>query len=308
MSQVRLYEHTQIGWIVLAASLLPALALVPLAFVPGASALVITVLILVVLTAALFGSLTVRVDENYVSWRFGIGLLRHKLDLGLVHAFGMVENPWYYGWGIRWYPGGKLYNVSGNAAVELVLRDGGRVRVGTDEPQALCEALRARLGDPLPLDSLPSLARKNRRKALILVLLVVATLVGGLVALMSVQARPAEVTVTADAVRIQSLFYGTTLVAGELRRIELVTQLPRIRMRTNGYTNAGTLRGWFHLDQLGKGRLFVEMSSPPFVLIHLDDGFVAVNFSDPSRTLQLFGDLGRSFPGMTALAPRDAIR
>jgi hypothetical protein len=37
-----------------------------------------------------------------------------------------------------------LFNVSGLDAVEVELVDGKRIRIGTDEPQALVAAIRAR--------------------------------------------------------------------------------------------------------------------------------------------------------------------
>ncbi len=49
----------------------------------------------------------------------------------------------YGGWGVRSGRGGKAYNVSGNRGVQLVLRDGRRVLVGSRRPEDLLEAMRA---------------------------------------------------------------------------------------------------------------------------------------------------------------------
>ena len=54
-----------------------------------------------------------------------------------------VRNEWHYGWGIRFTAFGWLFNVSGLDAVELALDSGKRVRIGTDEPRRLAEAVRA---------------------------------------------------------------------------------------------------------------------------------------------------------------------
>ena len=79
--------------------------------------------------------------------------------------------------------------------------------------------------------------------------------------------------------------------------------LPRIRVRTNGYAAGGTLRGWFALDQLGQGKLFVEARQPPYIGIFLKDGFVIVNFGDPAETRRLFDAIRRLLPNKTD-APR----
>jgi hypothetical protein len=140
MNSVKPYEHTQMGWVILVASLLPVLALLPLAMSGVPPTVVLAILGLMLVIATLFASLTVGVDARAITLKFGIGVFRRRIDLAEVRAFGEVDNPWYWGWGIRWYPGGKLYNVSGSTAVELELRNKRRVRVGTDEPQALCAA------------------------------------------------------------------------------------------------------------------------------------------------------------------------
>jgi hypothetical protein len=51
----------------------------------------------------------------------------------------------FYGWGIRWIPGGWLWNVSGLDGVELVLVNNRRFRVGTDEPEQLAAAIQGAL-------------------------------------------------------------------------------------------------------------------------------------------------------------------
>jgi hypothetical protein len=48
-----------------------------------------------------------------------------------------VKNHWYYGWGIRFWPGMTIFNVSGFDAVEITMQNGRRYRIGTDEPAQL---------------------------------------------------------------------------------------------------------------------------------------------------------------------------
>ncbi len=48
--------------------------------------------------------------------------------------------------GIRWAGKGRMaYNVSGNKGVEIALADGHSVMVGSQRPDELAEAIRARL-------------------------------------------------------------------------------------------------------------------------------------------------------------------
>ena len=97
------------------------------------------------LASALFGTLTVIVDESSVQVRFGpVSLLRERISMADVTHARAVRNSPLYGWGMRYIPHGRLWNVWGLDAVELQLRNGTRFRIGTNEPQALLRALRAR--------------------------------------------------------------------------------------------------------------------------------------------------------------------
>lgn len=46
------------------------------------------------------------------------------------------------GWGVRIARTGKAYNVTGNLGVQLVFRDGKRLLLGTQRPEALATAIR----------------------------------------------------------------------------------------------------------------------------------------------------------------------
>ena len=135
------YRHTQVGWVILGVMAGVGVLVAPRlpgggTGVPGGPLVVVLALV-----ALLFSTLTVEVDAEAIRLRFGIGLVRKRIGLAEVRSWQAVRNPWYRGWGIRWIPGGVLWNVSGFDAVELVLADVRRVRIGTDEPAALVSAI-----------------------------------------------------------------------------------------------------------------------------------------------------------------------
>lgn len=101
------------------------------------------VLVVLVVVLALFSSLTVVVDDEALRTAFGPGLLRHAWPLDHIRGWQAVRNPWWYGWGIHLTPNGWLYNVSGSEAVEVVLSDDRRRRIGTNDPAGLMAALEA---------------------------------------------------------------------------------------------------------------------------------------------------------------------
>ena len=94
--------------------------------------------------ALLFCTLTVMIRDGEIECRFGPGLVSKHIPLAAVQSVRQVRTEWYQGWGIRLTSDGWLFNVSGLDAVELELVDGKRIRIGSDEPQALMAAIRSR--------------------------------------------------------------------------------------------------------------------------------------------------------------------
>ena len=189
------YEHVQVGWVILGSLLLPVPILTIVAVVVGSKVPLLVAATLLIVSAGLLGTLKVRVDAAAISLSFGVGIIRRRVALSDLRSFAEVENPWYFGWGIRLYPGGTLYNVSGLCAVELALRDGSRIRVGTDESSKLFLVLESILGAPTPLSELPAAPpRKSLARARLAALSVVGALLLVLPFLMHLQARPPVVT------------------------------------------------------------------------------------------------------------------
>jgi hypothetical protein len=142
---MKTYQHTQIGYVLIgalgAALLLTGYLNMVTNFNPGT----IWIFLFMTLCLFVFATLTVRVNEQMVDIRFGIGLIRKQFKLQDVQTVRTVRNPWYYAWGIHLIPGGWLYNVSGWEAVELQMKDGSKYRIGTDDAQRLTDVLRRRI-------------------------------------------------------------------------------------------------------------------------------------------------------------------
>lgn len=294
------YRHTQPGWVILGAvgiGCLLAVATFPTgAGLPGL-ALVGGILAAV---ALVFGALTVEVDHDSIRLRFGVGLVRKRIPLADALAWRAVRNPWYSGWGIRLGPRGVLWNVSGFDAVELDLPGGRRFRVGTDEPTELVAAIsRARgVAASPPPSTVP-----GERGALVRWLPLIAVL--GLLAAILVplfwfQMRPPGVSVSAGGFEVRTPFYGARFAASEIEAVSLEPRLPRVLARTNGFAAAGSLRGHFRLEGLGRGRLYVEQGHAPYLLVRVRDGFVFVGFTEPERTRALYEEMARTWPERVA--------
>ena len=135
------YKHTQIGYLLLFIYSVVILFISYLAIVTYFNPIVLAVLIILLITLALFPTLTVTVDDQLIKLHFGWGLIRKHFLLKEIETHRPVKNPWYYGWGIRYTPHGWLYNVSGFSAIELHMKSGRQYRIGTDDPTGLTQAI-----------------------------------------------------------------------------------------------------------------------------------------------------------------------
>jgi hypothetical protein len=285
------YRHTQVGWQVYGITVPLTLALLYGLRIQDAQIFGL-VIVIVAAAFALFGWLTVEIDARRVLIKFGIGLIRRSIPLDTIRGFASLRNPWYYGWGIRFTPHGILYNVSGFQAVELLLDDGRRVRVGTDEPGALVRALQSattvipsRTIEEFPMDV------AWRRRIRLITAIVVACTAALILGQVYVHSRPPSVELTDGTFAVGSGFYGTEIRLSDIQTVQLADTLPRIQIRTNGYAAAGLLRGNFRLEQWGTGKLFINRNAPPYLVVRTRDTFVVVNFTDPSQTRDLYDKL-----------------
>ena len=135
------YKHTQIGYSLLNSYTFVFLVIGVINIVTEFAPLALLALIFVLLTISTFATLTVLVNTKTITLRFGVGIIRKQYQLDHIVSYQAVKNPWYYLMGIRYTPRGWLYAVSGHSAVELQLKNGKYVRIGTDEPEKLIQAL-----------------------------------------------------------------------------------------------------------------------------------------------------------------------
>ena len=143
------YSHTQstVAWIIVVALVEAALvASVLIAGLPPIALIgVLLATSVVVVVGLVFSRLTIEVHDEGVTARFGTGWPRRFVPFSRITSAHRVRNSPWVGWGLRWIPGGSVWNVWGLEAVEITMNGGKRWRLGTDEPEALLAALAGRV-------------------------------------------------------------------------------------------------------------------------------------------------------------------
>jgi len=139
MNSIPTYQHTQTGKVIL----ISVGAMAALLVIIGATVFppVLFALVILVLMAWLFHSLTIEITDGELRWRFGPGWIHKRVSLGEIASAQVVRTLVLEGWGIHYSRFGWLYNVSGFGAVAITLRNGKRFCLGTDEPEVLAAKL-----------------------------------------------------------------------------------------------------------------------------------------------------------------------
>lgn len=146
------YKHTQISYLMLFVTLVVLIFFAwayitaraePPSYRSGTNFAVTAIMVLILFILASFATLTVSVEERYVTIKFGYGIFRKRFSISEIASVERVKNHWYYGWGIRvWFwPYMWIYNVSGFDAVQITMKNGYVFRIGTDVPEGLETAI-----------------------------------------------------------------------------------------------------------------------------------------------------------------------
>lgn len=135
------YKNTQLGLAMLSVLGLVLLLLI-FASISKPNEPIVFAFLIVGVVAILFSTLTIKVKEGKVKWFFGPRFWKKSLEISQIESAKVIRTKWYYGLGIRLIPTGWLYNVSGLTAVELKLKDGKTVSLGTNDPDNLLKVIK----------------------------------------------------------------------------------------------------------------------------------------------------------------------
>jgi len=175
----------------------------------------------------------------------------------------------------------------------LYMTDNGRrVRIGTDEPEALVRALsdatrKAAVASPAEFPRDAGWPHRVRIIFIGLSVIVAAWVAWNFYA----YTKPPSIELSNFTFRVGTGLHGADLALADIESVTLVDNVPRILRRTNGFSSGGLLRGNFLLEEWGRGKLFINRNSPPYLVVRSRDTFVVVNFEDADRTRQLYRQL-----------------
>ena len=138
------YRHTQYGVLTLIVFVLSGILLAFIAkekVFEGKFVSALITLFIYLFGILMFYSFTVEIVGETLRFWFGVGLIRKEFSVKEIASIKEITNPWYYAWGIKSVPGGWFYAIAPGEAVELVLKNGKIVQIGTNESEKLKAAI-----------------------------------------------------------------------------------------------------------------------------------------------------------------------
>ncbi|WP_440055705.1 hypothetical protein ACSLBF_06045 [Pseudoalteromonas sp. T1lg65] len=142
-----MYKNTQLAWIIwIFLAFIASFTGLAIALI-GSNGAFIAFLIILLIVGFIFYGLTVEVDsqQQVLRWWFGPRVAKVELKFDDIDYVQPVENSLRHGIGMRISHDGWVYTVGGFKAVEVVMLDGTKYRVGTNDQERLIEALDSKL-------------------------------------------------------------------------------------------------------------------------------------------------------------------
>jgi hypothetical protein len=133
------YRHAQTGWWLVAWAVLwiALCAFIGTRLVSGT-----VIAVILAIAGAAFARLSIRVEDGTLAWSMTFGFPSGSMAVSEIVQTQIVPvTLWRGGIGIHGYPGNWLWNVALGQAVKVQKADGNVVVLGSDEPQALLDAI-----------------------------------------------------------------------------------------------------------------------------------------------------------------------
>ena len=87
--------------------------------------------------------------------------------------------------------------------------------------------------------------------------------------------------------------YGFTIAKENIDTIymAMMNELPKVKMRTNGYNDGQVAKGNFRLDEWGACKLFIHNAKEPVIVIKSEGKYTILNLYEAETTKKLYDEL-----------------
>ncbi|MCD8101950.1 MAG: hypothetical protein LUE26_05175 [Alistipes sp.] len=113
-------------------------------------------------------------------------------------------------------------------------------------------------------------------KSGVIIFIVILVTLAGAAGMVIFGYKPAILKIEDEGIRITGI-YGLHMEFKDITSVEVADVIPRVKMRTNGYSFGGTNKGYFTVEEWGRTRLFTHVRyKGPYLIITDRDGMRTV--------------------------------
>ena len=112
----------------------------------------------------------------------------------------------------------------------------------------------------------------------------------GVGVLIALSMKQTTYVVTDSSLTIEGM-YGQTVAFADITSVQLMDELPDIKVRANGSSIGSKHKGIYKLENGDKVKLFVDEAKPPFIELKTEEQTFIFNDADAAKTNALFEQL-----------------
>ena len=127
--------------------------------------------------------------------------------------------------------------------------------------------------------------------SIISVLILVIT---GVCILLYFSNKPTEYTLQNGFLNISGM-YGQDIPLYEINSLEMKETMPKVLLKTNGSALRNIYKGYFKIEYLGKTKLFLDVSKPPFIFLWCKTQIIILNCNDREKTKMFYEKLRKEW-------------
>lgn len=243
-----------------------------------------------------FYKLTITIDNTYIRFSLGIGLIARKYLISDIQSCKSVSNNLMYGVGIRKIRKGWMYNVSGLKAIEIRFKNSKSIiRIGTDRPDEIAEVISKMIKTDNSVSGTDYKDKTGYLQPLIIAFIILSVFI-----FLFIGNREPGIIISDTGIKIKGM-YGLTINYSDIQKLDTLQTLPKIQMRTNGYAFGRTLKGNFSLQNQENAKLFITKRVPPYILMRTENYNIYLNFKESNKTIDLYKTLTNCSPPMNLI-------
>jgi hypothetical protein len=111
------------------------------------------------------------------------------------------------------------------------------------------------------------------------------------VALLYYGSIPTELFIYNNKIEFDGM-YGEEIKLDEIESIKLINEMPKVKIRTNGFSFGNINKGYYKLENIGSSKLLLHSEKPPYILIAKEDNeSIYYNNNDKNSTILDFNKL-----------------